>query len=60
MGCRQQNIVDDTVWEFPRWGFVLLHLVGAMLLFTMGVRYAARRAPLPLIVYRALRMLLHR
>jgi len=49
--------VDDTAIEFPRAGFWLIHAVGAALVFFWGVRFAVRRAPLPIMVYRFLRRL---
>jgi hypothetical protein len=60
VGYHNENWVDDTTLEFPRTGFWVVHAVGAMLFFFMGMRFAVRRAPMSLMAYRFLRMLTHR
>lgn len=60
MKFHRDNWIDDTVLEFPQMGFWALHMISAVLIFALGMRFAVRRAPLPIIGYRFLRMLLHR
>lgn len=60
VGQYHDNIVDDTTLEFPRTGFWLIHILGGVLIFFMGMRFAVRRAPLSLMAYRFLRLLSHR
>jgi hypothetical protein len=60
LGCFHENWVDDTAIEFPRIGFWALHAIGAGLIFGLGMRYAVRRAPLPIVGYHLLKMLMHR
>lgn len=57
MGYRKKNWIDDTGFEFPRTGFWIIHVAGSLLLFLMGMRFAARRAPLPVILFRLLKTL---
>ncbi|MDU2065876.1 MAG: hypothetical protein E6713_13710 [Sporomusaceae bacterium] len=57
MGYYNDNIVDDTIFEFPKSGFWLLHVVGSLFLVWLGMRFAMRRMPLAIIVYRLLRLL---
>lgn len=57
MGYYHENWVDDTILEFPRTGFWFIHVIGALMVFFIGMRFAVRRAPLPLIAYRVMRML---
>jgi len=58
MKCRPKNMIDGTTFEFPGTGFWLVHVLGAMLIFIWGMRYAVRRAPFPIIGYRFLKMLM--
>lgn len=60
MGIRQKNWVDDTMWEFGRPAFWLIHALGAGTLFFLGMRYAMRRVPVPIVMYRMLRSVLSR
>jgi hypothetical protein len=60
MGIRHGNWIDDTVWEFGRPAFWAVHLVGAVVLFFLGMRFAVRRVPAPIMMYRMLRLLLRR
>ncbi|WP_371361559.1 hypothetical protein SRRS_29320 [Sporomusa rhizae] len=57
MSCRHKNLVDDTTMEFPRAGFWIVHVLGAMFLVSLGMRLAVRRMPLPIIAYRLFKML---
>lgn len=57
MGYYNDNWVDDTAIEFPKFGFWLLHVFGVLFLFWMGMRFAVRRVPLAIIAYRFLKML---
>lgn len=58
MGCYHDNWVDDTTIEFPRTGFWIIHAIGAAAIFFMGMRFAVRRIPLPLMTYRMVRRLM--
>ncbi len=60
MGHNHENWVDDTTLEFPRTGFWLLHVIGAVAVFMLGMRFAVHRAPVSIMAYRLLRMLRHR
>lgn len=60
MGHYNENWVDDTTLEFPRTGFWFLHVLGAVAIFFLGMRFAVRRAPLSLMAFRFLRMLMPR
>ncbi|EGO65916.1 hypothetical protein [Acetonema longum] len=60
MGIENENIIDDTALEFPRAGFWAVHLIGGSLLFFLGMRYAVKRVPMPIIAYRLLRSLTRR
>jgi len=60
MGNRNENFIDDTTFEFPRAGFWAVHAIGAAALFLAGMRFAVRRAPLPIVAYRAMRSLMRR
>lgn len=57
MSCRHNNLIDDTTFEFPRTGFWIVHIMGSLFLVLLGMRLAVRRAPLPIIAYRILKML---
>lgn len=58
MGYRNQNWIDDTIWEFPRGGFWLVHIIGTICVLMLGMRIAYRRMSLmPFMVLRLLRML---
>lgn len=57
MSCHHNNLIDDTTLEFPRTGFWIVHAIGAFFLVLLGMRLAVRRAPLPIIAYRLLKML---
>ena len=60
LGCRHENWLDDTTMEFPRFGFWIIHLVGFIILFVMGMRFALRRVPFPFKVYRLLNKIISR
>jgi hypothetical protein len=60
VGQYHENWIDDTMLEFPRTGFWLVHVIGAVMVFFLGMRFAMRRAPLSIMAYRFLRMLKHR
>lgn len=48
-GC--QNTLD-----FPCAGFWLAHILGGIFIFSLGMKFALRRAPLlPIVLYRLLR-----
>lgn len=57
MSCHDENVLDGTTLEFPRAGFWAMHMIGAGLLFGLGMRYASRHEPLP---FRLVRMLMSR
>lgn len=60
MGYHHENWVDDTTMEFPRTGFWLVHTVGTAMVFLLGMRFAAKRAPVSMMAYRVMRMLTQR
>jgi hypothetical protein len=60
VGQYNENWIDDTPLEFPRTGFWLVHVIGAVMLFALGMRFAVRRAPLSIMAYRFMRMLKRR
>jgi len=60
LGHQHENWIDDTVLEFPQFWFWMIHVMGAVMLFVLGMRFAFRRAPAPIVAYRLLRTLLHR
>lgn len=43
--------------DFPQSGFWLVHIIGVLAVFYMGMRFAVRRVPLPIMMYRIFRML---
>ncbi len=57
MGYYNDNWVDDTILEFPKCGFWLVHILGFLLLFSLGMRFAIRRVPLAIVAYRFLKLL---
>jgi hypothetical protein len=57
MGYYNDNLVDDTILEFPKIGFWILHALGVILLFWLGMCFAVRRVPLAIIAYRLLKFL---
>ncbi|NLP40728.1 MAG: hypothetical protein GX348_00760 [Veillonellaceae bacterium] len=60
MGYYNKNWIDDTPMEFPRWAFWLVHVVGPILIFIWGMRFAIHRSPLSLMGYRLMRKLARR
>ncbi|MDR7868169.1 MAG: hypothetical protein RIN56_15335 [Sporomusaceae bacterium] len=60
VGQYHENWIDDTPLEFPRTGFWIVHLFGAVMLFILGMRFAVHRAPLSIMAYRFMRMLRQR
>ncbi|SFM31395.1 hypothetical protein [Pelosinus propionicus] len=60
MGRRHKNCIDDTVLEFPRALFWIIHVIGPMFIFILGMRFAIQRAPVPMVAYRLLRRLMDR
>jgi hypothetical protein len=47
----------DNSLEFPHGGFWFVHIIGIFALFIMGMRFAVRRAPIPIMLFRFFRML---
>ncbi|MDF2500682.1 MAG: hypothetical protein K0Q77_1396 [Anaerosporomusa subterranea] len=58
MGIRHGNLLDGTMWEFGRPAFWAVHLAGAAVLFFLGMRFAVRRVPVPIMLFSMLRSLL--
>lgn len=56
MGYYNENMVDDTIFEFPKVGFWAIHILGGMLLFWLGMRFAFFRLPIPIVLYRITKM----
>lgn len=49
----QDSLTKEMTWNFPNSGFWFLHTVAPVVIFMLGVRFAARRAPvLPLLAFR--------
>jgi hypothetical protein len=60
MGFYKKNWTDDSTLEFPHAGFWIFHIVGPILIFIWGMRFAMRHVPLPFLGYRFLRKLVKR
>lgn len=61
MNCDHDDLLEGTTWEFPHTGFWLVHTIAPLLIFMLGARFAARRAPvLPLVAWRIIKMLRQR
>jgi len=60
VGCQNENLFDNTVMEFPKAGFWIIHVVAPLLVFILGMRFAFRHAPLPFVSYRILRRVMRR
>lgn len=58
LGRQNDNWIDDTVLEFPRTWFWITHVIGALAIFILGMRFAIQRAPIPMVAYRLLRRVL--
>lgn len=58
MGRQHDNWIDDTVLEFPRTWFWIIHVIGSAMIFILGMRFAIQRVPFPMVAYRMLRRLL--
>lgn len=54
--CHHDNWLDDTTLEFPRMGFWVVHIMGAMFVFYLGMRFAMHRYPV-FKMFKFLRML---
>lgn len=54
--CFHRRNMDDLL-EFPHSGFWLVHIIGILAFFVMGMRFAVRRAPFPIVLYRFFRMI---
>ncbi len=59
LGRQRENWIDDTALEFPRTGFWIIHVIGAVMIFILGMKFAFHKAPAPMIAYRLLRRLMH-
>lgn len=60
MGRRHKNWIDDTALEFPHTCFWVIHVLGSLIIFILGMRFAIHRAPVPMVAYRLLRRLMDR
>lgn len=60
MGFYKKNWLDDTILDFPHAGFWIVHILGPVLIFIWGMRFAMHHAPLPFLGYRFLRKLVKR
>lgn len=47
----------NTVLKFPRAAFWIIHILGPLFFVSLGLRLAIRKAPLPIIAYRLIKML---
>lgn len=59
LGRQHENWIDDTVLEFPRTMFWMIHVIGTVIIFILGMRFAFNRVPVPMVAYRLLRRLMH-
>ncbi len=57
MRCYHRNLINNTTLKFPHTGFWIVHILGSIFLVGLGLRLAVRRAPLPIIAYRLIKML---
>jgi hypothetical protein len=57
LGRRHENWIDDTALEFPRAWFWIIHVIGTVMIFILGMRFAIHRAPIPMVAFRLLRRL---
>lgn len=57
MSCHHNNIFDDTTFAFPRTGFWIMHILGALFFLLLGMRLAIRRATVPVVAYRLFKLL---
>ncbi|CQR74190.1 hypothetical protein SOV_23170 [Sporomusa ovata DSM 2662] len=57
MKCDHRNLLKNTSLEFPRTGFWMVHVLGAMFLVLFGMRLAVRNASIPIIAYRLFKRL---
>lgn len=57
MNCNHRNLLKNTTLKFPRTGFWMMHVLGAMFLVLFGMRLAVRKASIPIIAYRLFKRL---
>ncbi|MBP2635696.1 MAG: hypothetical protein H6Q72_1603 [Firmicutes bacterium] len=55
MRCYENNL--NSVLKFPRAAFWIVHILGSLFFVSLGLRLALRKAPLPIIAYRLIKML---
>jgi len=55
MRYNQNNL--STALKFPRTAFWIVHIFGSLFLVSLGLRLALRKAPIPIIAYRLIKML---
>jgi len=60
LGCRNKKWFDDTTIESPQFCFWTVHVISAIVLFILGMRFAIRRAPIPFVAYRLLSRIMHK
>jgi len=60
LGRQHKNSIDDTSLEFPRSLFWIIYVIGSMIIFVLGMRFAIQRAPVSMVDYRLLRRLMER
>lgn len=60
MRCRHRKNVNGAGIEFPGAGFWLFYFVSGFLIFMCGMRYAVRKAAVPIVGYQFLKMLFRR
>ena len=60
LGRQHKSCIDDTVLAFPRSLFWLIHVIGPVIIFVLGMRFAIQRAPVSMVAYRLLRRLMER
>lgn len=55
MRCYEDDL--NSALKFPRAAFWIVHIFGSLFLVLFGLRLALRKAPLPMLAYRLIKML---
>ena len=54
----EENMFDETTLEYPRTGFWLVHIIGTLAIFGLGLKMGLRRrSSFPGMAFNVLRML---
>lgn len=60
MGCWRRKNTAGAMFALPGPGFWIFYGVSGLLIFMWGMRYAIRRAAVPIVGYRLLKLLFRR